>query len=62
MECRKLIEKGSSSVGGGCGEASGPSICGGDVDGDDVIVGVVVDGSDDDPGEHGGIVGTVGRC
>ena len=56
MECRKLIGGGSSSAGGGCDEASGPSICGGDADGEDVIVGVVVvDGSDDDPGEHDGM-------
>ena len=56
MERCKLFEGGSSLAGGGCDEASGPNICGGDVDGDYVIVGVeVVDGSDDDPGEHGGI-------
>ena len=56
MERCKLIGGGSSSAGGGCGEASGPSICGGDVDGDDVIVGIVVlDGSDSDSGEHGGM-------
>ena len=56
MERHKLIGGGSNSAGGSCGKASGPSICGGDVDGNDVVVGVVVmDGSDNDPGEHGGM-------
>ena len=56
MERHKLIRGGSSSARGGCDEASGPSICDGDVDGVDVIMGVVViDCSDDDTGEHDGI-------
>ena len=52
MEYRKLIERGSSLAGGGYGEAFGPNICSGDVDGNDVIVEVVVvDSLYDDPRE-----------